>query len=59
MSTHDASVPGYEWVYYSEKDAVAKAILEPYGVIFIDNNKLTKPRKVHDPSIAADSIHWW
>lgn len=59
LSTANSSMWGYEWIYYPEKDALAKSILEPYGVVFIDTDKLTKERKARDPLVAADGLHWW
>lgn len=59
LTTTNASTYGYEWIYFEHKDAIAKDILTPYGVTFIDTNVLTKPRKLRDPFIAADGMHWW
>jgi hypothetical protein len=50
---------GYEWIHFEEKDALAKSILEPYGVTFIDTNMLLKTRKKLDPWVSADGMHWW
>jgi hypothetical protein len=50
---------GYEWIHFEEKDALAKSILEPYGVTFIDTNMLLKSRKKLDPWVSADGMHWW
>ena len=59
LTTTNSSTYGYEWIYYGEKDKVAKDILSPYGVTFVNTDVLTKPRKLRDPFIAADGIHWW
>jgi len=58
LTTANASMYGYEWIYFEQKDAIAKHILTPYGVTFVDTNVLTKSRKLKDPGIAADGIHW-
>eukprot|EP01032_Pedospumella_encystans_P025799 gene25799-29145_t len=54
LTTANASMYGYEWIYFEQKDAIAKHILTPYGVTFVDTNVLTKSRKLKDPGIAAD-----
>lgn len=50
---------GYEWLLFDEKDRIAKSILEPYGVTFIEPGSLLKRRKKLDPSISPDGLHWW
>ena len=50
---------GYEWLLFDEKDRIAKSILEPYGVTFIEQGSLLKRRKKLDPSISPDGLHWW
>lgn len=58
-TTTNQSTYGYEWIFFSDKDAIAKSILTPFGVTFVDTSVLTKPRKMKDPYVAADGIHWW
>ena len=50
---------GYEWIHFEEKNAIAKSVLEPYGVTFIDTHALLERRKRLDPRISADGLHWW
>ena len=59
LSVVNASTFGYEWIYYEHKDSIAKQILRPYGVTFVDVNALVKARKLVDENVAADGIHWW
>lgn len=59
ISVQNSSDYGYEWIFFTEKDYIAKTILEPYGVTFLDTDRLTKARKARDPWVAADGLHWW
>ena len=49
----------YEWSSYTEKNRLAKEILEPFGVHYIDVDMLTRYRKEHDWSVTVDGQHWW
>lgn len=48
----------YEWAFFDDKDRVARSVLEPIGVNFINVSALTKERKQRDPAGNADPIHW-
>lgn len=48
----------YGWAYFDEKDLMAKTMLEPIGVQFVNVSALTRERKRMDIKLNADPIHW-
>ena len=59
ITTMNETMYGYEWIHFEQKDNLARNILEPYGVSFIDTAHLLKTRKIHDHNCTADGLHWW
>lgn len=48
-----------DWPNYPPRNQWAKHILSQYGVIYIDIETLLMQRKVMNPNITADGLHWW
>jgi hypothetical protein len=53
------SVDSFEWRHMRDKDALARKYLPPIGVHYIDTKPALIPRKVMDPEVAVDGLHWW
>lgn len=50
----------YEWDGFSHKNTVARGILEPVGVNYLDSWPALIQRKQHDIGVAdAGRLHWW
>lgn len=62
MSMFEATEPEkyqtFGWNTWSLYNTYAKEILSPHGVIFLNTSKATLVRKLHDPSIVSDYVHW-
>jgi hypothetical protein len=56
----DGYVPisNYDWNHYPAKDSLARKILEPLGVHFLNVSNLIYERKFHDRNISSDGLHW-
>mmetsp|Transcript_2182 Transcript_2182/g.3429 ORF Transcript_2182/g.3429 Transcript_2182/m.3429 type:complete len:363 (+) Transcript_2182:94-1182(+) len=53
-----SSLFSFEWKFFRDKNVMAKRILEPMGVHYIDTMGLTSERKRVDPAVSADAVHW-
>lgn len=49
-----------DWSSYSEKNEQAQRILSTYqGITFVDIESLLMQRKIVNPNVTADGLHWW
>jgi hypothetical protein len=51
-------LPLYQWDEFAAKDELARRILEPIGVIFVNVSAATWQRKAQNYWVAADGLHW-
>lgn len=61
MSVGDVEALGknYGWDSFPVKDDLVKKHYSDLGVHFIDTNRLLGSRKVDDPRVKSDPLHWW
>ena len=62
MDTAEMEVMGgvkFGWDQFWTKDNLVKQHYSTMGVHFIDMRSLLAYRKLHDPSVKSDALHWW
>jgi hypothetical protein len=42
-----------------EKDQIAENYLSAIGVHFLNTRPALLPRKIVDPMVSVDGLHWW
>lgn len=48
----------FGWNKFSTYNTKSREILEPSGVIFLNTSEATRSRKILEPTIASDYMHW-
>jgi hypothetical protein len=49
----------YDWHLMHEKDQIAENYLSAIGVHFLNTRPALLPRKIVDPMVSVDGLHWW
>jgi hypothetical protein len=49
----------YDWHIMHEKDQIAETYMSAIGVHFMNSRPALYPRKIADPLISVEGLHWW
>jgi hypothetical protein len=55
----ERSVEAFEWHLMEEKNELARKYLSGSGVYYVNTRPALLPRKIADPMVTTDGLHWW